>query len=380
MPDKKIKRIYLSPPHMGGKEIEYIIEAFNSNYIAPVGPQLNAFEQEFAEKVGVKYAVALSSGTAALHLALKYVGVGKDDDVFCSTLTFAASANAICYLGARPVFVDSDRLTWNIDPLLLEQELSRRKKSNNLPKAVLLVHIYGIPADLEAIAELCSRYDIPLIEDAAEALGSFYKGSSLGTIGACGVFSFNGNKIITASSGGMLVSEDKTFVDKVRYWSTQAREPFPHYEHTEIGYNYRMSNILAAIGRGQLEVLDARVRRKSEINLLYRKLLKNADVTFMPEPDFGKGNNWLTVILLDQHKNKTSPEELRLRLETKNIESRPVWKPMHMQPVFADCPHIGGEIAEELFQTGICLPSGSAMADEDIERIVSIILPLLEKK
>jgi pyridoxal phosphate-dependent aminotransferase EpsN len=306
--------------------------------------------------------------------------VGKDDEVFCSTLTFAASANAICYLGAKPVFIDSDRLTWNMDPLLLDREFSKRKKSNTLPKAVLLVHIYGIPADLEAIAELCRSYNVPLIEDAAEALGSFYKGSSLGTFGECGVFSFNGNKIITASSGGMLVSEDKKFVDKVRYWSTQAREPYPYYEHIDIGYNYRMSNILAAIGRGQLEVLDERVRRKKEINLLYRKLLKDAGVTFMPEPKFGKGNNWLTVILFQQHIINISPEELRLRLETENIESRPVWKPMHMQPVFAGCPYIGGNVAEEIFQTGICLPSGTSMADEDVERIACIILSFFEEK
>lgn len=366
------KRLFLSPPHMGGKEIGFVKEAFASNYIAPVGPQLDAFEKEFCQVTGAGYAVALSSGTAALHLALLCAGVGQDDDVLCSSLTFVASANPILYLGARPVLVDSDLTSWNMDPELLVDEITRRADKGNLPKAVVLVHLYGQPADIDPILDVCDRYGVALIEDAAESLGAYYKKRHTGTFGQSGIFSFNGNKILTASSGGMLVSNDKDLADKVRFLSTQAREPAPHYEHREVGYNYRMSNVVAAIGRGQLRVLEDRVRMRQEINRLYKKLLADVDgITFMPEVNFGVSNCWLTVVQLDSQKIR--PEKLRLALEEENIESRPVWKPMHMQPLFAQCKVVGGGVSEMLFENGLCLPSGSAMENDDVERVTDVI-------
>ena len=359
---------------MSGKELEFVKEAFDSNYIAPIGPQIDAFEVEFAEKVGVRYAAAVSSGTAALHLALRYAGVESGDEVFCSTFTFIASANAILYLGAKPIFMDSDRHSWNLDPLLFVSEIKKRASLNCLPKAVVLVHLYGQSADIIPIKECCERYGIVLIEDAAEALGASYKGKMPGGFGQAGIYSFNGNKIITASGGGMVVSNDKKLIDKVKFWATQARELEAHYEHSEMGYNYRMSNVVAAIGRGQLEVLDERVRRKREIFVEYKRLLSPlAGIEFMPEAEYGRSNCWLTCITVNKEQFGADREQIRLALENNNIESRPFWKPMHMQPLFRKSEIIGGRVSEELFASGLCLPSGTAMTDECIERIVTII-------
>ena len=368
------KRIFLSPPHMGGQELKYINEAFASNYIAPVGPQVDAFEKEFAEIVGTKYAAAVSSGTAALHLALRYVGVGPGDEVFGSTFTFVASANAILYQGARPVLIDSEYRSWNMDPELVEQELSRRAKKNRLPKALVLVHLYGQPANIDPIEQLCDKYEIALIEDAAEALGATYKDKAPGTFGRAGIFSFNGNKIITTSGGGMIVSDDEKLIKKVRFWATQARDPGVHYEHSELGYNYRMSNVLAAIGRGQLQVLAERVDAKRKIFQKYFDELHDLPgVDFMPEPAFGRATRWLTCLTIDPVKANTDRDAVIKALEAENIESRPTWKPMHLQPLYLGYEIIGGEVSERIFKDGLCLPSGTAMTDEDIDRIVSIV-------
>ncbi len=368
------ERIFLSPPHMGGEELQFVHEAFASNYIAPLGPQVDAFEQEFAEKVGAKYALALSSGTAAIHLALIHLRVRPGDEVIVSDLTFAASANPVIYLGARPVFIDSERLSWNMDPNLLAETLTRKARQNKLPKAVILVHLYGQCADLDSILAICNKYNIPLIEDAAEALGAEYKGLSPGTFGVAGIFSFNGNKIITTSGGGMLVSDDKELIEHARKLATQARDQAPHYEHSEIGYNYRMSNILAAIGRGQLRVLNERVRRKREIFEQYSSLLGELPgIELMPEAAWGLHNRWLTVITVDPDKFGATREDVRMALDAENIESRPVWKPMHLQPVFSGYEVIGGKVSEKLFENGLCLPSGTAMDKDDIKRVVSVI-------
>lgn len=368
------KRIYLSPPHMSGLEMQFVREAFESGWVAPLGPQVEAFEQEFAAKVGAKHALALSSGTAAIHLALIHLGVGPGDEVVVSTLTFAASANPVVYLGARPVFVDSERVSWNMDPNLLEDLLQHKARRGTLPKAVIVVHLYGQAANLDAILDICDRYGIPVVEDAAEALGATYKGRSPGTFGRAGIFSFNGNKIITTSGGGMLVSEDAELIAHARKLATQAREPAPHYEHKEIGYNYRLSNILAAIGRGQLRVLDDRVRRKREIFAYYRRALGDLPgITFMPEAPWGRANRWLTVITIDPQQFGATREDVRLALEAENIESRPVWKPMHLQPVYQGAEVWGGQVAEELFRQGLCLPSGTALSEEDLQRVVSTI-------
>ena len=367
-------RLYLSPPHMSGLEWEFLKEAFESGWIAPLGPQVEAFEQEFAAKVGAKHALALSAGTAAIHLALIHLGVGPGDEVFVSTLTFAASANPIVYQGARPVFIDSERTSWNIDPDLLEDALKRKARAGKLPKAVIVVHLYGQPANMDAIMEICQRYHIPVVEDAAEALGASYKGHSPGTFGAAGIFSFNGNKIITTSGGGMLVSDDAAFIAHARKLATQAREPAPHYEHKEIGYNYRMSNILAAIGRGQLRVLDERVRQKREIFTAYKQALEDIPgLNFMPEAPWGRATRWLTVITIDPKEFGATREDIRLALEAENIEARPVWKPMHLQPVYQACEYIGRGISDNLFANGLCLPSGTQLTSTDIERVVSVI-------
>ena len=369
-----LKRIFLSPPHMGGQELEYIHKAFASNFIAPVGPQVDAFENEFAEIVGARYAAAVSSGTAALHLALRYVGVGQGDDVFCSTFTFVASANAILYQGARPVFVDSEYQSWNMDPQLVAQELSRRAKINRLPKALVLVHLYGQPADIDPIKQLCEKYGVALIEDAAEALGATYKDKAPGTLGQVGIFSFNGNKIITTSGGGMLVSDDEELIKKARFWATQARDPAVHYEHSELGYNYRMSNVLAAIGRGQLQVLGERVDTKRRIFQKYFDALHDLPgVEFMPEPSYGRATRWLTCLTIDPDKAQIDRDDIMTALEAENIESRPTWKPMHLQPLYKGYEIIGGKVSEQLFKNGLCLPSGTAMGSEDLQRIISII-------
>ncbi len=368
------KRLFLSPPHMGGKELQFINEAFDSNYIAPVGPQINVFEQEFAELVGSRFAAAVSSGTAALHLLLRYVGVGAGDEVLCSTFTFVGSANPIMYCGAKPVFIDSDYSSWNLDPNLLAMELLKRAADDQLPKAVVLVHLYGQPADIAPIKELCDKYDIALIEDAAEALGAKYNGKAPGIFGKAGFYSFNGNKIITTSGGGMIVSEDEELINKVKFWATQARDNAAHYEHTEIGYNYRMSNILAAIGRGQLRVLPERVEEKRRIFSRYKESLKDLPgVTFMPEPEFAYSTRWLTCLTIDPELAGINRDLVIKELEDNNIESRPTWKPMHMQPVFKNSEVIGGKVAEKLFELGICLPSGTNLSDKDLLRVISII-------
>ncbi len=445
-----VRRVFLSPPQMGGEELEFIKEAFESNYIAPLGPQVDAFEREFAEYVGIKHCLALSSGTAAIHLALKYLGVERGDEVFASTLTFIGSVTPITFLGAKPVFIDCDRTSWNMDPELLEEELELCSKRGKLPKAVVPTDLYGQCCDLGRIVEICDRYGVPVICDSAEAMGAKYKlatdthrqtqtdidfspanpsticrsngaGSagekvsshtrtdnltkySHAGVGAkAAVYSFNGNKIITTSGGGMLASDDEELIEKAKYLSQQARDPLPHYEHFEIGFNYRMSNVLAAIGRGQLRVLDERVKRKREIFEYYKDALGDlAGIEFMPEPAWSQSNRWLTVVLITPGKFGADREQIRLALEEENIESRPVWKPMHLQPVFQveahragskapryDLPDlrgkhggkkrckarkVGGDVAEDLFERGLCLPSGTAMSNSDLDRIIETIL------
>jgi dTDP-4-amino-4,6-dideoxygalactose transaminase len=368
-------RIYLSPPHVGSEERRLLLEAFDSNWIAPLGPHVDAFEKELAEKVGAQHAAALSSGTAAIHLALQILGVGPGDEVITSSLTFSATANPIVYQGAAPVFVDSSRDTWNMDPGLLEEELASCSRRGKLPKAVIAVDLYGQCADLEPIAAACRRYRVPLVEDAAEALGATYKGRAAGTLGDFGIYSFNGNKIITTSGGGMLVSPRKDWIERARYLATQARDPAPHYQHSTIGYNYRMSNLLAAVGRGQLRVLDERVEQRRSNNASYRKALRNAGgIDFMPEAPYGRSNSWLTCITVDSAAFGASREDIRLHLEKLDVESRPVWKPMHLQPVFSGCRVRGGSVAEDLFEKGLCLPSGSNLSASEREMIATEVL------
>ncbi len=359
---------------MGGKELEFVHEAFADNYIAPVGPQLNLFEKEFAEKIGAQYAVAVSSGTAALHMALRYAGIGPGDKVVCSTFTFVASVNAIRYLGGEPVFIDSEPYSWNMDPALLSDYLAHCKEKGNLPKAVVLVHLYGQPAELDAVTSLCTQYGVTLLEDAAESLGASYKGRSPGTFGLAGIFSFNGNKIITTSGGGMVVSDDNDLVEKVRFWATQAKEPVTHYEHCEMGYNYRMSNVLAAIGRGQLRVLDERVERKRQVFAIYKEGLEDLPgLVFMPETESCRATRWLTCLTVDPEQAGTDRDGIIKLLESENIESRPTWKPMHLQPLYRNCVVYGGRVSEKLFAQGICLPSGTSMSNTDVSRIIDLI-------
>ncbi len=368
------KPILLSTPHMGDREQEFVTEAFETNWIAPVGPHVNAFEQEFCQVIGAGHAAAVSSGTAALHLALMLVGVGVGDEVFCSTLTFSASANPIAYLGAKPVFIDSDRISWNMDPDLLVAALEQRAKVGKLPKAVVLVHLYGQSADIDPIVAACQQYDVPVIEDAAEALGATYKGRSPGTAGRIGIFSFNGNKIITTSGGGMLVSEDASITSKARFLATQARDAAPHYQHSEIGYNYRMSNVLAGIGRGQLLVLKDRVAARRRNCAIYERALGELPgIEFMPEAPWGEATRWLTCLTIDPAKFGVDRETVRLALAAAQIEARPVWKPLHLQPIFADSECFGGEVAEDLFDRGLCLPSGSNLTDEELDRVIRAI-------
>ena len=369
-----VKRLYLSPPYLSGEEQAFVQEALASGWIAPLGPQVEAFEREFAETVGVPYALALSSGTAALHLALIEAGVQAGDEVAVSTLTFAASAFPILYLGARPVFIDSEYQSWNMDPNLLAEWLQGRERRGSLPKAVVLVHLYGQSASIQPVLELCQRYGIALVEDAAEALGATYYGKAPGTFGLAGIFSFNGNKIITTSGGGMLVSHDERLIAHARKLATQAREPFPYYEHAEVGYNYRMSNLLAAVGRAQLRTLEQRVQKRRWIFDQYRLRLQNLPgIQFMPEAPWGQCSRWLSVILIDSNEFGATPETVRLALEAENIEARPVWKPLHSQPVFVGYEVVGGAVAEDLFQRGLCLPSGANMTEADIERVVEVV-------
>lgn len=367
-------RIYLSPPHMTGRELELVQDAFASNWIAPLGPHVDAFEREFAATVGVPHAAALASGTAALHLALQVLGVGPGDEVLCSTLTFAASANPIVYLGARPVFVDCDEATWTMDPELLREELASCAARGRLPKAVVVVDLYGQSADYDRIRAACEAYGVPIVEDAAEALGATYRGQPVGRFGRLAVFSFNGNKIITTSGGGMLVGAEAELIQRARFLATQARDPAPHYEHSTIGYNYRMSNLLAAVGRAQLEALPARVAARRRNFDAYRALLGDLPgLSFMPEAPYGRCSRWLTCVTIEPELFGATREDVRLSLEAEDIEARPVWKPMHLQPVFAGCRTTGGSVAARLFARGLCLPSGSSLTEEDIQRVASIV-------
>ena len=360
-------KIFLSPPHMSGKEQQYIAEVFESNYIAPLGAFVDRFEKMICGYTGAKYALATNTATAALHLALRVLGVGAGDYVLASSFTFIGSVNAILYQGATPVFIDSDE-SWNLSPVLLKEAIDH---SPHKPKALIVTHLYGQMAQIDEIVEICHQEGIYIIEDAAESLGATLHGKQSGTFGDMGVFSFNGNKILTTSGGGMLISDNEAWIKKAAFLSTQAKEPCLHYEHKEFGYNYRMSNVLAAIGVAQMEVLDERVARRREIFQIYKKTLEHIEeISFMPEIKESRGNRWLTTLLLD----KSSPQKLIDALDEANIESRPLWKPMHLQPLFKDAPMYANGISEDLFQRGICLPSGSAMTDKEVMRVCEIII------
>ncbi len=368
-------RIYLSPPSQSGDELELLGEALDSNWLAPLGPQVDAFEREFAEAVDVGHAAALASGTAGLHLALAIVGVERGDRVVCPSLTFVATANAIAYLGAEPVLLDSDESTWNMNPDLLEEELEVSGRAGKLPRAVIAVDLYGQCADYPRISAICDRFEVPLVEDAAEALGATCAGRPAGAFGMIGVFSFNGNKIITTSGGGMLVSDDEAIAARARFLAAQARDPAPHYQHSELGYNYRMSNLLAAVGRAQLRTLTRRVEARRRTFDGYRARLDGLPgLDFMPEADYGSSSRWLTCVTIDEQLFGASPSDIREALEAQNIECRPLWKPMHLQPLHRQCRMRGGAVCERLFATGLCLPSGTDLTDPDLDRISSIVL------
>ena len=370
----KTPRIYLSSPHMGSQEQEFVREAFETNWLSPLGPNVDAFEAEFADRVGSQYAAALSSGTAALHLALLIAGVEPGDEVVVSSLTFVASVNPIRYVGATPVFIDSEKDSWNLDPELLDGFLKQRAKVNRLPKAVMVVHLYGQTANMDPIMETCRAHGVMVIEDAAEALGADYRGRSPGSFGHMGIFSFNGNKIITTSGGGMLVSDDEHAIARARKLATQARDPAPHYQHTEIGYNYRLSNVLAGIGRGQLQVLEERVlQRRANFDFYVESLADLPGVTFQPEAEWGRHTRWLTCLTVNPAAGGSDRETIRTHLESLNIEARPVWKPMHLQPLYSGYEVVGGEVADELFEFGLCLPSGSNLTDEEKHRVVAAV-------
>lgn len=371
------KRIYLASPHMGGEELKYINEAFDTNWVAPLGPNVTGFENEMCEYTGAKAATATVSGTSAIHLALKCLGVGQGDVVFCSTLTFSATANPIIYQGAEPVFIDSNYETWNMCPIALQKAFNDAEKNNKIPKAVVVVNLYGQSADYDALKAICDKYNVPIIEDAAESLGATYKGKQTGTIGEIGIYSFNGNKIITTSGGGMMVSNNEEYTKKALFWATQSRENERHYEHKELGYNYRMSNVVAGIGRGQLEVLDERIAKKKSIFDYYTEAFKNiSDIEMMPICEYNEPNYWLSCITLKEE-SIIKPIDIMVALEKENIESRPVWKPMHLQPVFKDYEFFsvkeGISVSEDLFNRGVCLPSDTKMTEKDMQRIVSII-------
>ena len=376
------EKIWLSSPHMGGGEQKYIQEAFETNWIAPLGANVDGFEKDLSDKLEIPHVAVLSSGTAAIQLALILLNVSAGDEVICSSFTFSASANPIVYLGAKPVFIDSEEDTWNMDPELLEEAIKNRLKKENKPKAIILVHLYGMPAKIESILAVAKKYDIPVIEDAAEALGSKYKGRSLGTFGEFGILSFNGNKIITTSGGGALISNDGAAIEKVRFLATQARDDAPHYQHSEIGYNYRMSNVLAGIGRGQMEVLEDRVNKRRDINnYYYQNLSQIPGIYFLKEPSSDYFSNyWLTTILVDPSKTKgITREDIRLALLKENIDSRPLWKPMHLQPVFKDYISFQNGVSEKLFINGLCLPSGSNMTENELRRILEAVIQIVSK-
>lgn len=363
-------KIWLSSPHMGGNELKYINEAFESNWVAPLGPNVNAFEKELSRYLNVKHCAALVSGTSAIHLALIILGVKQGDEVICQSFTFSATANPIVYQGATPVFVDSESETWNMDPGLLEEAIKDRIKKGKKPKAIIVVHLYGMPARMNEIISISESYEIPLIEDAAEALGSKYKGVSCGTMGCMGILSFNGNKIITTSGGGALISNNHDFIHKARFLATQARDNAPHYQHSHIGYNYRMSNIVAGIGLGQLEVLDLRITQRRDNNKFYREIFKDLKgITFHTENHNSFSNYWLTSIIVDPKVTGIKREDVRIGLEKDNIESRPLWKPMHLQPVFSGAPSYTSGFSEYAFENGLCLPSGSNLKVHEKERI-----------
>jgi dTDP-4-amino-4,6-dideoxygalactose transaminase len=369
-----VARVFLSPPHLSGSELELVQDAIESNWIAPLGPHVDAFEAELAAATGARSVLALSSGTAALHLALVVQGIGEGDEVACSSLTFAASANAIVYSGARPFFVDCDE-SWLIDPGLLDEAITTRRREGGNVRAVLAVDLYGSCCDYEALHAVCERHEIVLIQDAAESLGATYRGAPSGTQAPLAALSFNGNKIITTSGGGALAGTDENLVAHARKLSTQAREPVPHYEHTEIGFNYRLSNLLAAVGRAQLAVLPERVAARQRINTRYRETLGDMPgIGFMPAPTDGMSNCWLTCITVDPDAFGSDRETIRLALEADDIEARPVWKPMHLQPVFAGSRHYGGDVSARLFEQGLCLPSGSALSDSDQDRVIATVL------
>ena len=369
-----MSRIYLSIPHMGTLEEGYVREAFATNWLSSIGPNLVEFERGFSEIVGGLPCVALSSGTAAIHLGLKLLGTERGDEVFCSTLTFAASANPIVYEGAKPVFIDSERASWNMDPDLLEEALEDRAKKGRLPRAVIVVHLYGQSADLDRIEKACARFDVPILEDAAEALGTHYRGKQVGTRSPVSAFSFNGNKILTTSGGGMLVARERAWVEKARFWSQQSREPYPWYEHREIGFNYRMSNVVAGIGRGQLAVLEERVAARRAVAFRYVEAFADIPgLELMPQCSYGRHTNWLSVFVLDERRLGVTRDELLDALTKADIEARCVWKPMHLQPVFAECPHFGGSVSEDLFERGICLPSSSCLTTDEQGRVIDVI-------
>lgn len=376
------KRIYLSSPHMCGEEIKYINEAFDTNWIAPLGPNVNGFEKEICEYTGAKVATALVSGTSAIHLALKCLGVGVGDIVFCSTLTFSATANPIIYQGAEPIFIDCNYETWNMCPIALQKAFEYAEQSGKMPKAVIVVNLYGQSADYDKLKIVCDKYNVPIIEDAAESLGATYKGKQTGTIGDIGIYSFNGNKIITTSGGGMMVSNNEEYNKKALFWATQSRESEIHYEHKDLGFNYRMSNVVAGIGRGQIKAINERIVKKKEIYEAYKEAFKNIyDIEMMNICDFGNPNFWLSVAIIKEN-SKVNPLDIIIALENENIESRPVWKPMHMQPFFKNYKFFSSlkikSVSEDLFNRGICLPSDTKMENYELEKIIGIIVKLFK--
>jgi dTDP-4-amino-4,6-dideoxygalactose transaminase len=369
-----VSRVFLSPPDVGDEERRMLLEAFDSNWIAPAGPDVDAFEQDLAEKTGMAHAVALSSGTAALHLALLLAGVERGDEVLVPSFTFIASAAAVTYLGAHPVFIDCSADSWNLDPALVEEVLTRRVRTGRRLSAVITVDLYGETADYMALESLCRRFEVPLIEDSAEALGATHQGRAAGSFGIAGVFSFNGNKIITTSGGGMLVTQSRQLAERARHLATQAREPFPHYEHSTVGYNYRLSNLLAALGRAQLRGLESRVERRKQINAAYTQALAGLPgISPMPRTSAGTSNYWLTCVTIEPEIFGVDREHVRLALEMEDIESRPTWKPLHLQPAFAGIAFVGPGHCERVFDRGLCLPTGSALTPADQSRVIEII-------